>query len=287
VIPGEAAKVDINPDNAYIAVTSIAQNSVLIYDLANYNLVLNYTPSSGTVASAKFTHDGLYLGVGLNNGVINLINGRPSFSSNPIFSFTSGGNVADIDFNSASSKLLVCYSNIARYDIYNNYTGTLIAVNTSSINNIIRCKFSANDDIGFIDNNKNIKIFRAATNVVSTSITSNANLKQFDFKPTNATPIKFIATGNDTKSYYAIDNNPGSMTSNSFSLTSNSAGLSNGVMNPACYSGDAQYYAVGGGGSDGRVFLFYDNNTISSVFNDAISANNYPLASCEFTRDGS
>lgn len=277
-IQGEAPIMDISPDNAYMAITAISQNAILVYDLANYNLLLNYTPPSSTVASAKFTNDGIYLGIALNNGNINLISGRPTFNSSVLIPFTTGLAIADIDFNTNNNKMLVCYSNTARYDIYHNYTGvgTQSTVQKNVGNNILRCMFSANDDIGLIDNNKMIKIY-TSSNTISTSITSNANFKNFDIKPTTATPIKFIASGNDTKGYYATDTNPGSMTANSFS---GSSVLSGGVMTPACYSGDALYYAFGGSNSDGRVFVFYDNDTLGYVFNDAFSVSNYPFASC-------
>jgi WD40 repeat protein len=124
-----------------------------------------------------------------------------------------------------------------------------------------------------------VKIY-TSTFSLSTNIASNANLKNFDIRQTTSTPIKFIASGNDTKSYYALDNNPGSMTLNSYTL---STFLSNGVMTPACYSGDAAFYAFGGGGSDPRVFIFADNNTLYSVFNDSTIS----LLSCSFTPDGS
>jgi hypothetical protein len=268
-LQGEASSVDISPDSAYMAITSIPQNIVQIYDLINYNLLFNYVPASGTVAAARFTNDGIYLGIGLSNGIVNLISGRVAFNSSVLITFTVAGSISDMDFNSNNNKLLVCYSNQARYDIINNYTGNgLPLVQKTVSNNVQHCQFSANDDIGLIDTNKRIQIYRASNNAVSTSITTNANFKNFDIRQTTTTPIKFIAAGNDTKGYFAFDTNPSGMTLMSLTYTSS---LSNGVMTPACYSGDGLYYAFGGGGNDQRIFLYYDNDTIASVFNDAIS----------------
>lgn len=283
-VQGDVSMIDISPDNAFMVITANAQNAILVYDLANYNLALSYVPASGTVTCAKFSKDGIYLGIGNNDGTIILISGRPTFNSTVLFSFNTGKAVSDIDFNSAFTKMLVCYSNAARYDIYSNYTGTSTTTSTTISNNIIHCKFSANDDIGFIDTNNRIRIYRS-TNVVSSNINGNSNFKNFDIKPSTTTPIKFIASGNDTKSYFAYDTNPGSMTQNSFSLTTT---LSNGQMNPACYGGDGNYYAFGGGGTDPRIFIFYDaNDTLAQVFNDNTNPSNYGLLFCKFTSDSS
>ncbi len=265
VTQSEVTKMDISPDNAYMAITSVAQNNVLVYDLANYNLLLNYTVGGSNIASAKFTNDGIYLGVGLSTGAssgfINLLSGRPPFSSTPILSFTAAGKIADIDFNAANTKLLVCYSNIARYDIYTSYAATLSAnTNITVPNNIIRCKFSLNDDIGFIDTNKYLKIYKASTNTISSNVVAgSSNFKQLDIKNSSTTPIKFVAVGNDTKTYYNTDN---PVTTILTSSTSGTSSLSDGQMAAVCYSGDLTEYASVGDGNDGRVFLFYDNNTI-------------------------
>jgi hypothetical protein len=291
VTQGEVTKMDISPDNAYMAVTSVAQNHVLVYDLSSYNVLLNYSVASSNVVAAKFSNDGIYLGVGLttggSSGFINLLSGRPPFSSAINKTLTAGGKIVDIDFNSANTKLLVCYSNIGRYDIYTSYTATLSAANISVPNPIIRCKFSPNDDIGFVDNNRYLKIYKASTNAVSSNVVVGSNsFKQLDIKnltTTTPTTIKFVAVGNDTKTYYATDSPTTTMATASFSGASS---LSNGQMAAVCYSGDLSEYASVGDGSDGRVFLIYDNDTIQRTFNDAISASNYPLASCQFTRDG-
>jgi hypothetical protein len=107
-------------------------------------LLLNYTLSSATVAAAKFTKDGVYLGVGFTNGAIHLISGRPTFNSTSMLNFTTGKTISDIDFNKDSNKMLVCYSNAARFDIYHNYTGSgpQSTTQTPVANNIIHCAFS-------------------------------------------------------------------------------------------------------------------------------------------------
>lgn len=285
-VPGESTTLDISPDSAYMAVTAVPQNAVYVYDILNNNLLLNYTPSAGTVVTARFSRDGVYLGIAANNGAnaaITLLSGRSTFNSTTLINFPlTSRNIADIDFNQNSTKLLACYSNGNKYEIFNNYTGVGTA-STSSVtiaNNIVKCRFSQNDDVGYIDTNKGTKIYRPA-GTSSTSITNAAaNYKNFDIRQTTATPIKFIAAGSDTKSYYATDTNPGSMTANSYSLTSI---LSSGVMTSACYSGDSLFYASAGGGTDMRIFIFADNDTLFQVFNEPTLTH----LSCRFTPDGS
>ena len=283
-VPGESTTLDISPDSAYMAVTAVPQNAVYVYDIMNNNLLLNYTPSAGTVVTARFSKDGVYLGIATNNGanaVITLISGRPTFNSTTLITFPlSSRNLADIDFNQNSTKLLACYSNGNRYAIIGNYTGTSTNTPVTILNNIVKCRFSQNDDVGYIDTNKGTKIYRPAGTVNTNITNAAANYKNFDIRQTSATPIKFIAGGSDIKSYFATDTNPGSMTANSYSLTSN---LNNGVMTPACYSGDAQFYAVGGGGSDERIFIFADNDTLHQVFSEPTLSH----LSCRFTPDGS
>lgn len=289
-LPSEVAKIDFSPDNAYMALVSInAPNWLLVYDLANYDLLLNYSVSGSTITSAKFTNDGIYLGVGLNTGptgLVYLLSGRPPFSSTVNASFVLPGNIADIDFNTGNSKLLVCYSNHARYDIYGNYTGTLNVNNNITLpSNIIRCKFSANDDIAFIDTNKYLKIYKSTNSISSNVQVNGPGFKQLDVKNSTTTPIKFVGVGNDTKIFYNFDSPVTTVLTVSTSSTSN---LANGQFSVVCYSGDLNYYASAAGGSDGRVYLISDStNSVNLTFNDAINPNNYGLISCAFTRDGS
>lgn len=239
-VPGDSTTIDISPDSAYMVVTAVPQNAVYVYDIVNNNLLLNYTPSVGTVVTARFTKDGVYLGIATNNGAnsaITLISGKPTFNSTTLINFPlTSKNLADIDFNQNSTKILACYSNNNRYEVISNYTGTFTNTPVTILNNIVKCRFSQNDDIGYIDTNRGTKIYRPA-GTVSTNITNAAaNYRNFDIRQTTATPIKFISAGSNTNSFFASDTNPGSMTTNSYSLTTT---LSNGVMTPACYSGDA------------------------------------------------
>jgi hypothetical protein len=281
--------MDVSPDNAYLAITSAptaaGTNSVFVYDILNYKLQFTYTAAG--ITCARFSGDGLYLGVSNNNGTIFLLSGKPAFSSTPIKTYLSGGAIVDIDFNTLSAKLLVCYST-NRYDVYSDFLGNFTSTNISLTSGVIRCRFSANDDIGLIDTGRYVRVYKAGTNNNSTNLLGGSSVfKQFDFKPSNTTPVKFIVTGNDTRSYYATDSNPPSLTASVFTL-SGTAGTGSGVMNAACYSGDGSYYAVVGGSSDAKVFLFYDNDTLSTVFNDVspTQATTNPTLSCIFTHDG-
>lgn len=289
-IPGEVTKMDVSVDNAYLAITSAATNtgtnSVFVYDLLNYKLQFTYTAVG--VTCARFSGDGAYLGVSHNNGTIFLFNGKPGFSSTPIRTYVTAGAIVDIDFNTNNTKLLVCYST-NRYDVYLDYFGNLTSTNVTLVNGVVRCRFSANDDIGLIDTNRFVRVYRAGTNTNATNIQAGGTVsfRQIDFKPSTATPVKFIVTGIDVKSYYATDSSPASLTANVFTL-SGGAGTSGGVMNAACYSGDSSFYAVVGNNVDARVFLFYDNDTLATVFNDVTStlASTNPTLSCVFTHDG-
>jgi hypothetical protein len=229
-LTNEVAKIDISPDNAYMAIVSInAPNRVFVYDLANYNLLLNYSVTGHTITSAKFTNDGIFLGVGtrvVGGGSVNLLSGRPPFSSTVIRTFVGAGNIADIDFNRLNNKLLVCYSNINRYDIYTSYSGTVLTDKNITVpNSIRRCKFTANDDIAFIDDNEYFKIYRASSNTVSTNVQgANNDFKQLDIKNSTTGATKFLVVGNDTKIFY--NNDP--TTNLNFVSTSTTSGLSNG-----------------------------------------------------------
>lgn len=288
-LPSEVAKIDFSPDNAYMAIISINSPSLLlVYDMANYNLLLNYTAGSNVI-SAKFSNDGIYLAVGIStgsgSGYVSLLSGRPPFSSTPSATFTTGGNITDIDFNNANTKLLVCYSSITRYDIYTNYSGTVVAnTNFTVADKIIRCKFTANDDIALIDVNKYFRIYKATTNGLASNVQTNVNFKQLDIKNSTTTPIKFVVVGNDSKVFYNVDSPVTTVLSANIWGTS---GFSS-TFSVVCYSGDLGVYAAAASGSDARVLLISDsNNAIQMTFNDAITPNNNALISCQFTRDGS
>ncbi len=271
-VPGESTNMDISPDGAYMAITSSSSpNAVFVYDL-NYNLLLNYKVSGQTIVTAKFTKDGIYLGVALANGVVHLLSGKATFNSTVMITITTGkSTVVDFDFNRNSNKMLLCYSN--KYDIYNNYAGGGVQTNNSNNvpNNIIHCSFGYNDEVGLIDTNKFVRVYSTLT----TAISSSNNFKDFDFRMAAGTAKFIVVGGSDTKSHYAV-NNASSLTQNTGTLS----GSNN--FNSACYSGDNLNYAFGGA-SDNRAFIYADNNTLIQIFKDSTES----LISCSFTPDGS
>lgn len=187
--------------------------------------------------------------------------------------------LTDIDFNPNSSRLLICYSS-NRFDICTNYlnaTPTCTPIATSLSNDTItKCRFSQNDDVGYIDNNRQVRIYRFAGTWYNLYTSSLPNaFKSFDIRQTTPTPIKFIAAGaGDSKGYYASDT-AGSIT--------NMNVLSGGNTLAACYSGDGLFYAFAGTSTDFRVFIYYDNNTQTQIFNHSTTS----ILSCIFTPDGS
>jgi WD40 repeat protein len=119
----EVSKLDYSPNGVYIAVTSIPANRVYIYETINFFLVFTYTPSGGDdVRTARFTRDGVYLGIGFDDGKVRLVPGQPPFSNsaNKTIS-TQNKDIVDIDFNYGLDKLLVCFSDDQDFYVIKNY----------------------------------------------------------------------------------------------------------------------------------------------------------------------
>ena len=108
-------KVDYSIDGTLIAVTSITNNQVTIYDTINFFLLHTYTPSSGTATVARFSRDNANLVVGTTNGRYHVLD----LASNPFsatFSHTympqaNDDQIVDLAINYDNTKILLCFTN--------------------------------------------------------------------------------------------------------------------------------------------------------------------------------
>jgi WD40 repeat protein len=160
-VPANPNIMEISPDNSYMAITSTASNKVYVYDLYNFNRLLEYTPSSGTVVTAKFSTDGNYLAIALNNKNIIFLSGGLTFNHTIKTTLSTSQFINDIDFSpNGNNRLLVCYTNNA-YDIYSNYlnsTSNTYRSFTPAAPQIKKCKFTKNDSVALIDSAGALKI---------------------------------------------------------------------------------------------------------------------------------
>lgn len=243
---GDASTIDVSPDSLYLAITSRTQGLSYVYDTTNFNQLLKFSPASGTARTARFSSDGLYLGVGGSDGNVYLLSGRPPFSATPVLpTLTTGATkyqIADIDFNAGNTKIVACYTNATFYNIYTSYNGTAVATPQNIPNNAIKCVFSASDDVALIDNNNRARTYSSGMSVSSGS----SNFKDIDVRPT--TPYRVIVCGGNNNAY---------LLSNSATSLPGALGFSPAAaLGAACYSPDGLVYAFGGGSSsERRVFM--------------------------------
>jgi len=151
-------KVDWAIDGTYLAVTSSAANTVTVYDTINYFNVLTYTPAGGTARVARFNRNSSILAVGVSNGRVDLLSGKPPFSSTPITTFSPHNkNTVDLGFNYADDKLLTCYSDDDKFKITDSWS---LASRTTREKDIgdrqMACKWSKNDDVAIANDDKKV-----------------------------------------------------------------------------------------------------------------------------------
>lgn len=260
-----------------MAIINPTANKILVYDLYNYNRLMDYTPSAGTIVTAKFSYDGNYLAVALNNKSIVFLSGGPTFNQSIKYVINTAQLISDIDFSSSSngSKLLVCYTGVSSYDVFTNYLNATSNINTATTAQIKKCKFTKNDSVAYIDNGNALKIIGAGGTVTTNFAGSAYSI--FDVRMTPGT-IKFIAGGANANSYYGTDPTT-TMAANSYSPVT--APSSNSGV--ACYAGDGQYYTFANTGTDKKVYIFADaTNALYDVFGNP----NANILSCEFTHNG-
>lgn len=277
-VPANPNIMEISPDNSYMAITSTASNKVYVYDLYNFNRLLEYTPSSGTVVTAKFSTDGNYLAIALNNKNIVFLSGGLTFNHTIKTTLSTSQFINDIDFSpNGNNRLLVCYTNNA-YDIYSNYlnsTSNTYRFFTPAAPQIRKCKFTKNDSVALIDSVGALKI--AGSGGTLTTTCTGTIYTILDVRLTTGA-IKFIAGGANQNSFYGTDPTT-TVTTNSYTpLTVPAAGLS-GV---ACYAGDGQFYTFANTGTDRKVYIFADNNSLYDTFSNV----NADLLSCKYTHNG-
>lgn len=244
----DVAKIDYAPGNTLIATTSVVGNRVYVYDAVTYALLFTHTPSSGNVRTARFSKDGVYLGVGMSNGSILLLPGQSPFSSTPLFTVNTTGNVqiADIAFSTGLLKMLVCYTAGTAFRIFNPYSGTPVVISIPTVSSQNGCKFSSNDDMVIIGANSRAYIYLTNTTAISAFVSTANNIFDLDVRP-SATPIKMIIAVDNNLGYnYFVSG--GALTSSIFSTAPGD--------NPtaACYSKDAVYYTLAG--DDTKVYIF-------------------------------
>jgi len=240
----EATKMDYAPDNSLFAITSTPGNKVLIYEPFNYNLDFTYSPAATkTVQTARFSKNGIYLGVGLSDGSVDLIPGKFPFSSTANRSFTpaAGKTVSDIAFDVGNANLLVCYSNSGTFYVIHNYAGAS-TINSNSLTGttgIKGCKFSQNNDVVIIDVTNKVYIFPSTLTPVTTSLTSSGGpYADVDVRYSTVTPIKVILGGTtDNKGFYLL--NGASQVALTFIFTPT------GPITAVCYSPDGLNFAMG------------------------------------------
>lgn len=224
------------------AVTSASPgNKVLIYEPFNYNLVYTYTPvSPKVVQTARFSKDLNYMGVGFNDGSVELLS-KQTFSSFVSFTPEATKTVADIAFNYANNKLLVCYTNSPTFYIINNYAGTATtASKTLTLTTGIKgCKLSRNDDVVIIDVTSRVYVFPVTLGTVTTNSSSAGGpYADVDVKNSATTPIKIILGGKTDNLGYTLLN--GATRVNLFF-----AFTQTGPITAVCYSPDNLNFAMG------------------------------------------
>jgi WD40 repeat protein len=282
-------KVAYSPDNTMIAVTSTSANNVVVYDTTNFFALFTFTPSANNVKVARWSKDGLWLGVGHDNGRIDLVPGAAPFSNTPTYSFSPNVNkvISDLDFNWNNNKMLVCYSNDNNFFVVDNYAnnGSRAYRSKGIGQKSLAGRWSKNDDAVVIDDNRNALVFpipASPTGIPGQSAKATTPLTDFTdvaVRPTTTTPIKIVASGGGTgqkqSSYFFNSGATPALTNNA--PTTNPAG----VVRTACYGGDALNYAVGG--DDKKLWIYAEaSNSESQVMAEGV--NN--LLSCQFSNDG-
>lgn len=262
-----------------MAITSTAANRLYVYDLYNYNRLMDFTPASGTITTAKFSIDGNYLAVALSNKTIVFLSGGPTFNQTIKYAINTTHTISDIDFSPNGSKLLVCYA-ANSFDIYSNYLNASSNTPTSytpASTQIKKCKFTKNDSVAYIDSANALKIVGSAGTFTTNS--PGAAYSIFDVRMTTGA-IKFIAGGSNANSYYGTDPTTTTMTANSYSPLSVPG---SGVSGVACYAGDGLFYTSASTGTDKKVYIFADStNALYDIFGN-VNAN---ILSCEYTHNG-
>lgn len=194
----EATKVDYNNDGTLIAVTSVPANAVYVYETINYFKVFTYTLAGNNIRTARFSRDGVYLGVGFDDGKVRLIKGTLPMSSTALNTMTTlSSTIVDIDFNYGNDKLLVCYSDDHSILVVKNYALTTYTTdNDDTSRNQLGCKWSKNDDACFIDDDRYVKCYDVASDgTLNNNERTKARATDNDYRdlavrPTTATPIK-------------------------------------------------------------------------------------------------
>lgn len=275
-VPANPNIMEISPDNSYMAITSTGSNKVYVYDLYNYNRLLEYTPSSGTVVTAKFSIDGNYLAIALNNRSIVFLSGGPTFNQTIKTTLTTTNLISDIDFSpNGNNKLLVCFTTNL-FHIYSNYlnsTSNTVSFTSTASTQITKCKFSKNDSVVFIDNANTVKVIGSGNTMTTNCIATTHSI--LDVKLSTGA-IKFIVGGANQNSFYGTDPTS-TLTTSSYSPLATPGSGNAGV---ACYAGDGQFYTFANTGGD--VYIFADNNSLYDVFGN-VNAN---LLSCKYTHNG-
>jgi WD40 repeat protein len=194
-----ATEIDFSPDNLTFLAVDSTNNLVNFWRIDTKALVHSY-PATNTPKSAKFSKDGNYIGVGLQNGTIIILTASTyavsSTLNNPL-----GGGVVEIDFSWNGNNLIGCASNTIKFM---SYSGA-VAWTINGFSNIYSCKLNKADGVGVAFNNE-LQWFLYGANSPTASDQNNGggNPQYFevDFSmETGSTAMRLLSGSRDNKIY--------------------------------------------------------------------------------------
>lgn len=162
--------VHFSPDSTLIVVGS-GSNKHNIYSLSTLTPVYTYAATSAC-NSAKFSPNQRFIAFGMTNTSVVILNAA-DYSLN--MTITSKFNpIGQIDFNSNSSKLLVCGKGgtFMGYEIWEITSGVKLSSDYAYTRTILSCTFSSADSFAIGDNSSQVYFYNPNYVLNATSIMS-------------------------------------------------------------------------------------------------------------------
>lgn len=145
-----ASEIDFSIDNqTFLSVDS--SNSLINFWRVDTKVLIYSYPTPSQPKSAKFSKDGVNIGIGMQNGDIRILNASNYAVFNTISNPLSGA-VIELDFSWNSNSLLACSSSKL---MFMNYAGSVSwTISGGGISNMYSCKLNKADGAGFSYNDR-------------------------------------------------------------------------------------------------------------------------------------
>lgn len=207
-----------SPDSSKVVVAS-KDNNHYIYNPVSFQVEYPYVGSTKSL-SAKFSRDGLYIAIGLqNNSIVILSNSYAFVAAVP----SAIGAIEELHFNKDSTLMLACGSVGSRgYEIFDVATWTVVYSDYTYGNTAMCCRFADNGNYAVGSQDGFVRYYSSAHSLIwSNQRNTNSPIEALDFSPNSSYLLVSWSGAGKKVGIFAVGSNSSELNLTIGSSTSN------------------------------------------------------------------